>query len=170
MKINWIVIAACGVLFCFHCNPFAPQFRESDDSGNLLGDPTSIEGFYTRFQNAYRLRDTTLYGPLIHPEFTFTYRDYDSNVDVSWGRVEELLSTTKLFQFSREIDLTWNNTIVQLPNTDNTQVQIIRRFDLIVTLDGSDVLRTDGSANFVLERADSTLPWLLRSWRDQSEL
>ncbi|TNE71885.1 hypothetical protein EP331_08440 [bacterium] len=135
-----------------------------------MGNPLTIDGFYTRFQNAYKLRDTTLYGPLLHPEFTFTFRNYEQNVDVSWGRIEDLISTGNMFQFSREIDLTWNNIIVQLDNGEGTEAQIIRRFDLIVSLEGSDVIRTDGSANFVLQRPDTLSPWQIIRWRDQSDL
>lgn len=151
-------------------NPFAPSYKEGEGLENLLGNPLTIEGFYTRFQNAYRLRDTTLYGPLIHPAFTFTYRNFDQNVDVSWGRLQELLSTGNLFQFAREIDLTWNNEVVRLENGLGTEAQVIRRFDLIVSLQDSDVLRTDGSANFVLQRPDTLSPWQLIRWRDQSDL
>jgi hypothetical protein len=168
-KHKWLfIVAVSGLLTCK--NPFAPEYREGEPLENLLGNPMTIEGFYTRFQNAYRLRDTTLYGPLIHPEFTFTYRNLEQNVDVSWGRVEELMSTGRLFQYSREIDLTWNNSIVELTNGLGTEAQFIRRFDLIVSLDGSDVIRTDGSANFVLQRADTLQPWRLIRWRDQSDL
>lgn len=169
---KWILT---GLIFCtlilFQCtNPFAPSYKEGIGLENLLGNPLTIEGFYTRFQNAYRLRDTTLYGPLIHPEFTFTFRNLDQNVDVSWGRLQELISTGNLFQYAREIDLIWNNEVVRLENGLGTEAQVIRRFDLIVSLQDSDVLRTDGSANFVLQRADTTLPWRLIRWRDQSDL
>lgn len=169
---KWILT---GLIFCtlilFQCtNPFAPSYKEGIGLENLLGNPLTIEGFYTRFQNAYRLRDTTLYGPLIHPEFTFTFRNLDQNVDVSWGRLQELISTGNLFQYAREIDLIWNNEVVRHENGLGTEAQVIRRFDLIVSLQDSDVLRTDGSANFVLQRADTTLPWRLIRWRDQSDL
>ena len=168
--VNFCAILILVLISSTCLNPFAPEYKEGEPLENLLGNPTTISGFYTRFQNAYKLRDTTLYGPLIHPEFTFTYRNPDQNVDVSWGRVEELMSTSRLFQYSREIDLTWNNVIVELTNGLGTEAQIIRRFDLIVSLEGSDVLRTDGSANFVLQRTDTLQPWKLIRWRDQSDL
>jgi hypothetical protein len=57
-----------------------------------------------------------------------------------------------------------------LDNGLGTEAQIIRRFDLIVSLEGSDVIRTDGSANFVLQRPDTLSPWQLIRWRDQSDL
>lgn len=151
-------------------NPFAPKILEGDVLDDLLGDPTTIEGFYIRFQNAYQLRDTTLYGPLIHPNFTFTYRDPEQNVDITWGRSQEMSSTSRLFQSSRDIQLQWNNIITQFMNSDRTQSQIIRRFNLVVVLDGSEIFRTDGSTNFVLTRADTTSTWQILSWRDESDI
>jgi hypothetical protein len=151
-------------------NPFAPELTDSDPFGELLGDPTTIDGFYTRFQNAYIFRDTTLYGPLIHPEFVFTYRDFDRNVDVSWGRSLEIITTHRLFLESNDIQLQWNNVVTSFVNPDKTQAQIIRRFNLSVVLSQADVIRTDGSANFVLERPDSTQAWQLIRWRDESDI
>lgn len=159
------------LLFPLACtNPFAPELTDSDPFGELLGDPTTIDGFYTRFQNAYIFRDTTLYGPLIHPEFVFTYRDFDRNVDVSWGRSLELITTHRLFLESNDIQLQWNNVVTSFVNPDKTQAQVIRRFNLSVVLSQADVIRTDGSANFVLERPDSTQVWQLIRWRDESDI
>ncbi len=166
----WILVAVSllGIVAC--TNPFAPKVLEGDILGDLLGDPTTIEGFYLRFQNAYQLRDTTLYGPLIHPNFRFTYRDPEQNVDITWGRSQEMNSTSRLFQQSTTIQLQWNNIITQFSNSENTQSQIIRRFNLVVVLEGSEVFRTDGSTNFILTRPDSTASWQILSWRDESEI
>ena len=166
-----ILLVSASLLILAACtNPFAPEELEGDILDELLGDPTTIEGFYVRFQNAYQLRDTTLYGPLIHPNFTFTYRDPEQNVDITWGRSQEMSSTSRLFQSSRDIQLQWNNIITQFNNMDKTQSQIIRRFSLVVVLDGADIFRTDGATNFVLTRADSTSTWQILSWRDESEI
>lgn len=158
----------CILVGCI--NPFAPGYEEGDPFSELLGDPSTVEGFFVRFQNAYQLRDTTLYGPLIHPNFTFTYRDHDNNVDITWGRAEEMSSTYRLFLNSQDIRIQWNNIISQNFNEDKTQGQIIRRFDLTVVLQAADVIRTDGSVNFILTRADSTDNWQILSWRDESDL
>jgi hypothetical protein len=163
-----VAVFAVGVAGCL--NPFAPGVEEGDPFTDLLGDPSTIEGFFVRFQNAYQLRDTTLYGPLIHPNFTFTFRDYDNNVDISWSRVEEMSSTYRLFINSQDIRIQWNNIISQNINAERDRAQIIRRFDLTVILDASDVIRTDGAVNFVMTRADSTENWQLFSWRDESDL
>ncbi|MCH8567282.1 MAG: hypothetical protein LAT67_03420 [Balneolales bacterium] len=151
-------------------NPFAPGLQDGDPFEELLGDPSTIEGFFTRFQNAYQLRDTTLYGPLIASDFTFTFRDYDNNVDISWGRVEEMSSTYRLFINSQDIRIRWNNILSQERNAAGTRAQVIRRFDLTIALEASDLIRTDGAVNFIMSRSDSTENWQLESWRDESDL
>jgi hypothetical protein len=160
-----VTVIAAGCL-----NPFAPGEADGDPFEHFLGNPSTIEGFYQRFQNAYQLRDTTLYGPLIHPEFLFSFRDFEQNVDITWGRAEEMWATYNLFLNSAEIQMQWNNILSRQTDEANTFSQVVRRFSLIVVLQGSDVLRTDGSANFVLSRADSTMNWQLISWRDESDL
>jgi hypothetical protein len=158
-----VMLAAC-------VNPFTPGLADGDILDDILGNPTSIEGFYTRFQNAYQFRDTTLYGPLIHPNFIFTHRDPDLNVDVTWGRTEDLNSTARLFASSRDIQLQWNNIITRFENAANTEAQVIRRFNLSVRLTDNQTFRTDGATNFRLIRSDSTQAWQLLSWRDESDL
>jgi hypothetical protein len=160
-----------GCLLLISCtNPFAPAEMQGTGEQDPLGNPRTIDGFFTRFKNAYQLRDTTLYGPLIQGDFTFTYRDYEHNVDVSWGRDEEMTSTYNMFNQSEDIQLQWNNIISQIVNDSKTQAQVIRRFNLAIVLKNSDVLHTDGSANFVLVRPDSTSAWKLFHWRDESNL
>jgi len=158
-----VTLAAC-------VNPFTPGLADGDILDDILGNPTTIEGFYTRFQNAYQFRDTTLYGPLIHTNFLFTYRDADLNVDVTWGRTEDLNSTARLFASSRDIQLQWNNIITRFENADNTEAQVIRRFNLSVRLTDNQTFRTDGATHFRLIRTDSTQAWQLLSWRDESDL
>lgn len=157
--------------FCAGCiNPFAPGELEGDPIADLLGDPSTIEGFYTRFQKAYELRDTSLYGPLIHPEFTFTFRDDDRNVDITWGRSEEMSSTYNMFSLSYDISLRWNNITQKIIRNEGTDAQVIRRFNLSVVDSPSETYRSDGSASFQLTRPDSTANWRLVSWRDESDI
>ncbi len=151
-------------------NPFAPGTADGNVLDDILGDPTTLDGFYTRFQNAYQLRDSSLYGPLIDPAFRFTYRDPELNTDISWGRTEELYSTTRLFESARDIQLQWNQVIERFENGDRTQAQVFRRFNLYVVLNDASSYRTDGATNFILTRADSTAPWRLVAWRDESEI
>lgn len=168
--LRWFAVAVLLFTVAGCWNPFAPGVEEGDPFEDFLGNPTTIDGFFTRFQNAYQLRDTTLYGPLIAPNFTFTYRDYDNNVDISWGRTEEMSSTYRLFINSVDIRIQWNNIISQELNADKTRGQVIRRFDLSVALEGSDLIRTDGAVNFILARPDSAEAWQLETWRDESDL
>ncbi|KPP97034.1 MAG: hypothetical protein HLUCCA01_12110 [Bacteroidetes bacterium HLUCCA01] len=163
MGLMVITMASCS-------NPFAPKMLEGDILGDLLGNPATIEGFYTRFQSAYQFRDTTMYGLLIHPDFIFTFRDQQQNVDISWGRSEEMNSTTRLFENSRDIQLQWNNIIDRIDAPGGLQTRIVRRFNLTVLLEGSDLFRTDGAAVFTLTRADTTSSWQLIRWRDESDL
>src|SRR5690554_3361014 len=88
-KCRWTASTAMAVmlpimLVC-SCNPFAPALEEGDPFATLLGDPTTIEGFFTNFQNAYELRDLALYEPLIDSAFIFTYYDFDAQVERQWG-------------------------------------------------------------------------------------
>lgn len=159
-----------GVWFSGCINPFAPGESDEDPLDDILGDPTTIEGFYQRFENAYELRDTSLYGPLLHPDFEFTFRDENENVDVTWSRTEDMFSTYNLFLQALDIQLHWSNFISMNINEDQTRTQAVRRFDLTVLLETNDLLRTDGLASFTLVRPDSTDPWQLIRWRDESEI
>lgn len=156
------VMASCGD------NPFAPGLAEKALTQDPLGNQRTIDGFFTRFQNAYQLRDTTIYGPLIQPNFTFTYHDFNNNVDVSWGRDVEMTSTYNMFSQSEDIQLQWNDIVSEVEDSTSTRAQVVRRFNLAIILKNSDVLRTDGAANFLLSRSDSTQPWRLLFWRDES--
>lgn len=158
-------------------NPFAPGELEGDPVADLLGDPSTIEGFYTRFQKAYELRDTTIYGPLIHPDFTFTFRDDNHNVDITWSRPEEMSTTHNMFSLSYDISLRWNNiinsTTIGRPEnnaSEKEEKEVIRRFNLTVVVSPNEILRTDGSASFRLTRPDSTSDWRLIAWRDESDI
>ncbi len=170
------MIAALPFLTAGCINPFAPGELEGDPIADLLGDPSTIEGFYTRFQKSYELRDTSLYGPLIHPEFTFTFRDYDRNVDVTWSRSEEMNSTYNMFSRSYDISLRWSNIIDQFEvdraeDPAHESILVIRRFNLTVVLSPSEpALRSDGSASFLLTRPDENANWRLVSWRDESDI
>lgn len=165
----WTGLAAIATLLSA-CNPFAPALEEGDPFGTFLGDPTTIPGFFTNFQNAYELRDLSLYEPLLDSSFVFIYHDFDSQVDRQWGFAQELESTRRLFQNSSLIRLRWNNILSQDVNPSMTEARVVRSFNLNVTLEAADVFGTDGNVNFLLVRADSTVAWRLRRWRDESEL
>ncbi len=151
------------------CNPFAPALEEGDPFGDLLGDPATIEGFFTNFRNAYELRDISLYEPLLDSTFLFVYFDFDAQVEREWGFAQELESTRRLFQNSSLIQLRWNQILSQDVFDAGTRARVIRSFNLTITLDAGDVFRGDGNVNFLLARPDTAAAWRLQRWRDESE-
>lgn len=152
------------------CNPFAPAIEAGDPFADLFGDPRTIEGFFTNFQNAYELRDISLYEPLLDSSFVFIYRDFDAQVDRQWGFAEDLEITGRLFQSAEFIELKWNQIIARDLTEGDRRARVIRSFNLTIGIEGADVFRGDGNVNFLLSRADSSVAWRLLRWRDESEL
>lgn len=149
------------------CNPFAPEIDEGDaGSVPIVTDHTTIDGVFQNFRYAYSFQDTTIYGELLHPEFTFTYTDYDKSIDVSWGRDEEMSITSRLFDNAQSFNLVWNNIVSQAGDT--LQVNVTRSFNLTVTFSANDIVRVDGRVNLDLVRPRATDPWRILNWRDES--
>ena len=151
------------------CNPFAPALEEGNPFGDLLGDPTTVDGFFTNFSNAYELRDLSLYEPLLDSSFIFIYYDFDAQVEREWGFAQELASTRKLFENATLISLRWNQIISQSVLDDGLTARIVRPFNLTITLEGGEAFRGDGNVNLQLTRTDTTASWKLLRWRDESE-
>ena len=80
----------CLITLLSACNPFAPALEEGDPFGTLLGDPATIDGFFANFEAAYELRDISLYEQLLDSSFTFTYFDFDIQVERQWGFLKKL--------------------------------------------------------------------------------
>jgi hypothetical protein len=152
------------------CNPFAPGLDEGDPFGDLLGDPTTVEGFFTNFRNSYELRDISLYEPLLDSSFIFIYYDFDAQVEREWGFIQDLESTRRLFANSELIRLQWNRIISQDRFAEDLQERVVRSFNLTISLESGDVFRGDGNVNFLLARADTSAAWRLLRWRDESTL
>ena len=152
------------------CNPFAPAIEEGDPFGDFLGDPRTVEGFFTNFRNAYELRDLSLYEPLIDSTFVFVYTDFEAGIQREWGFSTELESTRRLFENAVLVQLQWNQVISLQAFEENTRTAVVRGFNLTIGLEGGDVFRGDGNVNFLLARMDTTRAWRLRRWRDESEL
>ncbi len=150
------------------CNPFAPGLDTNLSTNSILGDPTTIDGVFQNIKYAYSFRDTSIYGQLINADFTFLYRDYDRGVDVSWGRDEEMGTTSRLFQNVERLDLVWNNIVTLSSDSTGTAATITRNFNLTVTFNPSDIVRVDGYANFSFERSQAQNPWKISRWRDES--
>ncbi len=160
-----ILVLAVAVL---SCNPFAPGLDTSISTQSILGDPSTINGVFQNIQYAYTFRDTSIYGQLISPDFTFMYRDYDRGVDVSWGRDEEMGTTSRLFQNVERLDLVWNNIVTLSTDSVGISATITRNFNLTVTFNTSDIVRIDGYADFSFARLQPQDPWKIVRWRDQS--
>ena len=151
------------------CNHFAPDNEEGDPFGTLLGDPTTIDGFFDNFASAYELRDITLYEQLLDSSFTFTYFDFDLQVERQWNFSQEITSTRRLFQNAGLIQLQWNQIISQSLFEEERRARVVRSFNLTINLEGGDVFRGDGNVNFVLARREAGAEWRLIRWRDESE-
>ena len=169
--------AAVLVFSAAACNPFAPALEEGDPLGGLIGDQTTIDGFFTNFRNAYELRDLSLYERLLDSSFVFVWRDFDAQVERQWSFAQDLETTRRLFVNSSLIRLQWNQVISQDTLTPQREVRVVRSFNLTVTLEqgtsspeAGNVFRTEGNVNFLLARPDSTAVWRLRRWRDESVL
>lgn len=158
-----VVLLSCATVSCF--NPFAPRLV-LQSSGTLLGDQRTTEGVFQNFRYAYIFKDTLTYGQLLAPNFVFIYRNYERNVDATWGRDEEMFSTNGLFRTAQTLDLVWNEIIFS--SGDSLSMTIQRGFNLTVTFNASDVLRLDGRVNLSLIREKPSDVWLIRRWRDES--
>jgi hypothetical protein len=151
------------------CNPFAPRLDENTVSAKF-GDPHRIDsnGYFQAFKYAYEFKDTTLYGALLAPNFTFSYRNYDRGVDVEWGRDDEMRATSGLFDAAQSLTLLWGNVLVSTGN--DTSYDITLSFSLDVTFNPGDIEHVDGRAVFHLERSTVTDPWKAVRWLDESNL
>jgi hypothetical protein len=157
------------LVFASGCNPFAPALEEGDGFDDLVGDPRTIEGFFSAFRYAYELRDISLYQTLLDSSFVFLYYDFDSGVNREWRYAQDIESTRRLFNRATNIQLTWNQIIAQDLSADGRQAEVVRSFNLLIGLAGSDALRGSGNVNFRLARRDTTANWRLLRWRDESE-
>jgi hypothetical protein len=148
-------------------NPFAPKFDDTLDQGSsIISDQKTIEGVFQNFKYAYTFNDTLIYGGLITQDFVFTYRDYESGFDVSWGRDDEMKTTYGLFQNSQRLDLIWNNII--LSTSDSVNANIVRGFNLNITFNPTDIVRIDGRVNVSLRKDLATERWQIIRWLDES--
>lgn len=146
-------------------NPFAPRLDNSP--AEVAYDLREVDGVFRAFQIAYNTRDTTIYGQILDAGFTFLYHDYDRNVDVTWGRDEELRATHGLFQNAQRLDLIWNNFISRIEK--DTSAATVRGFNLNITFNPSDIERVYGYASLTLNRQRNADPWKIVLWHDQSD-
>lgn len=164
-----VVLPFTVLLFVCCNNPFAPGLDSSEDPlTSILGDPKTPDGVFQNIRYAYTFRDTSIYGQLVNSDFTFLFRDYDRGIDLTWGREEEMRVTLSLFRNVQRLDLVWNNVVSQSTDSANTRMNIVRGFNLTVTLNPENVERADGYANLSLARQSASQPWKILRWRDES--
>jgi hypothetical protein len=161
------IVVVFAVLSLSSCNPFAPGLEDIKvDRVALLGDRRSVQGFFQWFRNSYEMRDTSLYGQLLSPDFVFISRDFASGNNNQWDRDTEMRITTNMFRQIRAANLvwTWFKTADTL-DTD-TIASLERYFNLSIQLDESNTYQGTGTARLTLVRADTASPWKVRSWVD----
>jgi len=145
-------------------NPFAPKLDNSLGSeGSLISDLNSLEGVFQNLQYSYTFKDTTIYSGLLSKNFTFAYRDYEKEVDVAWGREDEMRITNSLFNNTERLDLVWNNIVAITGDSTN----IVRSFNLTITFNPTDIVFVDGKVNLVLEKSENN-KWQIVTWIDES--
>jgi hypothetical protein len=155
------------LLLVVSCNPFSPALDETSTPVQF-GDPHTISGFFQAFKYAYEFKDTTTYGTLLAPDFTFSYRNYDRGVDVTWGRDDEMRTTATLFNNAEAISLQWGNVLDS--GGTQTSFDVTISFSLDITFNASDIEHVDGRAVFHLERASPSDIWRAKHWQDESSL
>lgn len=170
LRANTVLLHGFLLLLLFRlssCNPFAPAIDTESSSGtSLISDQKTVEGVFQNLRYAYTFKDTTIYGELLSQDFAFTYRDYDKLRDVSWGRDDEMLTTSRLFDNAMNLNLIWNNTVGF--SGDTIRTIITRSFNLTVTFNPSDVIRVDGRVSLDMRRRSGEMPWKIVQWKDES--
>ena len=168
---KYIVIAA---LFMFSTivinqgcvNPFAPGLAGIDSGDDILGDQKTIEGLFQNFRYSYLFKDTLVYGGLLNDDFRFIFRDFDKGVDESWGRDEDMRTTSGLFMATQNLDLNWNDVVNSVG--DSLVQDISRGFNLTVIFSPTDVITIFGRVNLRITRQNSETVWRISQWRDES--
>ena len=152
------------------CNPFSPGLDDAlTDPERILGNRRTLDGFFEWFRNSYQLRDSTMYGKILNPDFTFTYRNFSNSTEESWDRNTEVRTTYNLFRNVQGVNLQWNQYLFVDTTSFDTLASVERSFNLIITQDDNNVFRGIGSALLVLNRDAKGQPWRMKSWYDKSD-
>ena len=147
-------------------NPFAPKLSDIPLGENVFADQTTPDGVFQNFRSAYLYKDTLAYGRLLDKDFIFIYRNYETGVDGTWGRDQDMFTTSGLFNAAQNLDLIWNDIIVS--TGDSTMLDIARGFNLTITFNPQDIVRVQGRVNLQLRRPTVNDNWKIVRWRDES--
>ena len=157
-----IIFSAVSLISCF--NPFAPSIDNTTTNDNIISDQKSIEGVFQNFKYAYTFKDTTIYGQLLTDDFIFTYFDYDLGFDVSWDRATDMKTTKGLFDNTQDLNLVWNNIVLQEGDSLNQDVK--RSFNLTITFNPSDIVNFYGFVDLTVTRPTIGDKWRMKTWKD----
>jgi len=162
---NIVMVIFVSQLFIQSCiNPFAPELDENIESeSSLISDLKNIDGVFNNLQYAYTFKDTTIYGELLSPNFTFSYRNYETEVDEAWGRELEMRVTHGLFNNAERLDLIWNRIVAITADSTN----VTRSFNLTITFNPTDIEYVEGKVNLQLEKSQENR-WQIITWIDES--
>jgi len=166
-KLTYIVLVLLlSIVFFNSCvNPFAPKLDNTiRNESSLISDLHDIDGVFQNLQYAYTFKDTSIYGDLLDKDFAFTFRDYDREVDIAWGRDDEMRVTYGLFNNSERLDLIWNNIVAITSDSTN----VVRSFNLTITFNPTDIIFVDGRVNLQLEKSNGSETWKILTWIDES--
>lgn len=155
------------IIFLIGCtNPFAPKLVDYSAGIGSVSDQTTIDGLFSNFAYAYKMKDTVVYGNLLAEDFVFTYTNYDRDpvVNESWGRDIDMITTSRLFNAAQRLELIWNE--ISLSISDSLKMIITRSYALDVMFNPDDRFKLQGKANFTLVKASDNAPWKIQQWRD----
>jgi len=162
--IGLVLIALTGM---GSCNPFAPGLDDVQvDRVALLGNRKTVAGFFQWFKNSYEMRDTSLYGQILAPDFVFISKDFGTGNNNQWDRDTEMRITTNMFRQIRQTNLIWSFYKTADTLDTDTLASVERYFNLSVQLDEANTLQGTGTARLTLARPDTNSPWKVRNWVD----
>ena len=162
--LKYCIISLILIIGC--TNPFAPKLSDKPEEGSILGDQTTVDGVFQNLRYAYQFKDTLIYGNLLNDDFRFKFTNYETSMDESWGRDEDMLTTSRLFQASKSIDLTWNDVTNEIG--DSVLKDISRGFNLNVVFSSNDIINVYGRVNLRITRKTTQDEWKISIWRDES--
>lgn len=168
-EISCFLLAFCA-LFTACDNPFAPSLREGDGNGLVISDQMDVEGVFQNWRYSYILKDTLVYGRLLHPDFSFSYTDFEDEVPVEriLVRQEDMIVTSRLFNNTGNIDLVWNDAVLEYG--DSLSRTVSRGFNLQIFFNANYSERVQGRATVNLIRESTLEPWKIYRWVDESNI
>ena len=165
IKRYYLFYLILGFLILYGCtNPFAPALVEG--THEIITDQKTIDGVFENFRYAYIFKDTLVYGKLLKDNFTFTYHNYEKNVDVSWGRSEDMITTYGLFSAAQTLELIWNQVVISIG--DSSRMNITRGFILKINFNSSYSEEINGRVNLIIARESPGKIWQIERWIDES--